>query len=316
MRVSPAFHELAGPLLYSNIVIKRTQLMLKVILGLSQTYDGSDHHSTEQNSENRKAKLLSHVQQITVADHYCVARISAGWFPNLKTLLILPYADTHSTDWICGDHGNCLVLNSVRPQKVVIHNSRTDQINSKIDRIRGVPAWPMGRHPLRVTCPTLTLVINDIECGMGLLPSRIRYKGVDWAYVKEIRVIVNRTPPWLDKIAERASYPDPPPLGSRRLAMRIIFPLVLAFIVPLKFYLFQDMDEVYLTSVQDTLAATLNNTTSTQGRDPQSEMKVPYTFNTLSDYITEGLEDELIWQELKYWREENQRRMENKEMVQ
>ena len=181
MRVSPAFHELAGPLLYSNIVIKRTQLMLKVILGLSQTYDGS--HSTEQNSENRKAKLLSHVQQITVADHYCVARISAGWFPNLKTLLILPYADTHSTDWICGDHGNCLVLNSVRPQKVVIHNSRTDHINSNIDRTRDVPAWPMGRHPSRVTCPTLTLVINDIECGMGLLSSRIFYKGVDWAHV-------------------------------------------------------------------------------------------------------------------------------------
>lgn len=315
MRVSPAFHELAGPPLYSNIVIKRTQLMLKVILGLSQTYDGSDHHSTEQNSENRKAKLLSHVQQITVADHYCVARISAGWFPDLKTLLILPYADTHSTDWICGDHGNCLVLNSVRPQKVVIHNSRTDQINSKIDRIRGVPAWPMGRHPLRVACPTLTLVINDIECALGLLPSCIRYKGVDWAYVKEIRVIINRTPPWLDKIAERASYPDPPPLGSRRLAMSIILPLVLASIVPLKFYLFQDMDEVYLTSVQDTLAATLKNRTSTQGTHPPPQTKVPYTIKTLADYIAEGLEDELLWQELKYWREVNKRRMENKEVI-
>jgi len=97
--------------------------------------------------------------------------------------------------------------------------------------------------------------------------------------------------------------------------MSIILPLVLASILPLKFYLFQDMDEVYLTSVQDTLATRLADATRTQGPHLPPRTKLPYTIKTLADYIAEGSEDELLWQELKYWREENKRRMEIKEVI-
>jgi len=305
MRVSEAFWEMAGPLLYSNIVIKRAQPMHKVVHGLPPMVPMEDPQPI-----NRKTRLLSHVQQITVADHLCLSPwISSDRFPNLKTLLVLPYAHLYTSDWICGCSRSCPILSGFKPQKIVMHNSRTAN--------PGIGTWPMGLHPLRVTCPTLTLVMNDIECAMGRLPHMnwISYHGVRWKHVKHIRFIVNRTPPWLDKIAERLPYPNRPRLTSQRLVEGMLSPLIAGSRVPLTFYVFQEMDKAYMTRVQETLPTALNKIPQRPLNPLPQYRPVPYTIKTLSDYITEGLEDELIWQELRYWREENQRRMENKEMV-
>jgi hypothetical protein len=301
MRVSEAFWEMAGPLLYSNLIIKRAQPMIKIIQGLL-VYVDEDGNQDQVDLDDPKARLLSHVQQITVADHFCASGtpVHPGWFPNLKTLLVLPYAHPESSDWICGTDGSCPILKELRPRKIVIHNSRSAN-----------HTWPMNKHHIHVTCPSLTLVINEIDCVLGKLPylNWISYRGVDWRYVKEIRVIVNRTPPWLDRIAERVTCPNFPHVTSQRLVEEMLSPLIAGSQVLLTIYLFQEMDEAYMTRVQETLPIALTNMPQKQFNPLPQRPPVTYTIKTLSDYIAEGVEDELLWQELKYWREENQRRM-------
>jgi hypothetical protein len=169
----------------------------------------------------------------------------------------------------------------------------------------------MNKHHIHVTCPSLTLVINEIDCALGKLPhlNWISYRGVDWQHVKEIRVIVNRTPPWLDRIAERVTCSKFPPLTSRRLVEGLLSPLIAGSHVPLTIYLFSEMDEAYITRVQETLPIALKDIPQKQFNPLPQRPPVAYTIKTLSDYIAEGAEDELLWQELKYWREEHQRRV-------
>jgi hypothetical protein len=89
----------------------------------------------------------------------------------------------------------------------------------------------------------------------------------------------------------------------------MLSPLIAGSHVPLTIYLFQEMDEAYMTRVQETLPIALENIPQKQYNPLPRRPAVGYTIKTLSDYIAEGVEDELLWQELKYWREENQRRL-------
>lgn len=92
--------------------------------------------------------------------------------------------------------------------------------------------------------------------------------------------------------------------------------------VPVTVYLFRDFrqqDDDDFETVKKVLAKDLARADKeslqramNQGRSAPPTRKA-YTVKTLSDYIPEGLEDEMIWQELKYWREENARRMKRDE---
>jgi len=307
MRVSETFWELAGPLLYSNVIVNRRHPMSKVLEGLSVVVDENQDNGFLPHPDDPKGQLLSYVQQLTVIPHTCDwAPIYPGWFPNLKTLLILPYADHHSNSRLCETSGNrCPLLAGVLPEKVVIHNSRTDNQHGDDNS-----EWPMSLHRLAINAATLTLVINDVECSMDALPDEITYRKVNWERVKDLRIIVNRTPDWLDKIAQRKAYGNAHIADTRRLAEGMLAPLIAASTAPLTIYLFQIMDKEQMIQLKGRLTKALNESFPLPATvdPPSSQSRPSYTLKTLSDYIAEGVEDELIWQELQYWREENRRR--------
>jgi hypothetical protein len=62
-------------------------------------------------------------------------------------------------------------------------------------------------------------------------------------------------------------------------------------------------------SVAAAIEAGLSERRGAAGLDLAQRGRPRYTIRTLSDYISEGLEDELLPEELEYWREQNQKRL-------
>jgi hypothetical protein len=317
MSVSKTFYKVAGPLLYSNVIIKTGQPMSGVLVGRKLQAEDTDSRPIV----NLKKQLLSYVQQITVATHVCKYTFATHVIPNLKTLLVIPYAACWHNDRIC-ETRQCPILQGARPLKLVLHNSRLNTMSAG----PGMPtSWPMAAHEdvsirpaMRVTAPTLTVVLGETDSGIEELPYKADYRGVDWTKVKHIRVIIANTPAWLDKKCQRETCSESI-VDMHTLASTILLPIMSWVPASMSIYLFRDIQQgqVGLEDLADRLDALfirrepLVNMFRSKGRfnmPPDTKCRPEYTIKTLSDYIEEGLEDELLWQELKYWREENQRR--------
>jgi hypothetical protein len=125
MRVSKTFYDVAGPYLYSNVIIKDQQPMWSVLVGVKT----ADKNATRSRPAvaNLKKQLLSFVQQLTVASHTCHtygvftqsnmynSMFPAELFGNLKTLLLIPYAECCDNEPLCGSATRCPILALARP---------------------------------------------------------------------------------------------------------------------------------------------------------------------------------------------------------
>jgi hypothetical protein len=294
MRVSKQFHEVAGPLLYKKVVIKNR--LAETMVGHRDAYRAPTKSRAA--SVNLKWHLLSLVEHLTIVTHTCGA--AEPYFPNVKTLLVIPYADDIANEDLCQYSKRCSLLGGggMRLQKMVIHNSRAYSLL------------------YMVACPILTLSLNEGD-GVRHLSRQVDLRGVLWRYVSQVRIIVSKLPAWLEFTAQMES-------GSERivdiqaLATSVLEPVMASIPVPVTVYLFRDLqgqDENKIKELKHMLDKGLARAdqqalqTAIHEGQPAPQPRKAYTIKTLSDYIAEGLEDEFIWQELKYWREENDRRL-------
>lgn len=314
MRVSKTFYQVAGPLLYSNVIVKGSQPISNALIGESMAVHKlrATRRHPASDGVNLKKRLLSLVQQLTVASHTCTRTlIPAETFPNLKTLLVIPDADCWMSRLLCGNGSfSCPILAGARPEKVVIHNSRASH-----------HAWPMCREWIYTTSPTLTLVLDEAKCGTNGLPHQAHYRGVVWTKVRELRIIVSKSPPWIGRIVPKVPCPSTV-IDIPQLATRLLAPLLEGRAVPITIYLFRDFEErgeslLDLTDILDKDLEDRHQDTSDrwwrQGLTFKGNARPDYTIKRLGDYISEGVEDEFLWQELQYWRREHMRRMEKAE---
>jgi len=306
MRASKTFYAIAGPLLYSNVIVKHMQPLSCALKGLRVKTNEDGIHVPKLG--NRKAELLTHVQQLTIATHLCLwDAIGSGWFPNLKTVLIIPYADGHKNQTLCGKTNQCPILDAVRPNKIVIHNSRT---GNRLPRGEPQTEWPMPHHRLTVECPVLTLVFDEFIYRLAKLPRKVNYRGVDWNRVKEIRIVVTgRLGQRLSKTGQRKYTPPSAYLDKKLRRVSMLATLITGSKVPLTIYVFDyfEPSEPVMIPMQQRLETLLARSYKAEQSSGSTPTQSRYTIKTLSDYIAEGHEDELLWQELQYWRELYQR---------
>ena len=293
MRVSKQFYEVAGPLLYKKVVIKNR--LAEIMVG--HTHIDRAPTKSRAASVNLKSHLLSLVEHLTIVTHTCGA--AEPHFPNVKTLLVMPYADDVANEDLCQYAKRCTLLGGwrMRLQKIVIHNSR---INSPLYTVR---------------CPVMTLSLDE---GEGVrLARQVDYRGVSWDRVNKARIIVSKLPARLEFTAQRESESEGI-VNIQALATSILLPAMASTPVPVMVYLFRDFqqaDDNDLEVMQQLLRKGLARVDkearyrAKKNGEPAPQPRKAYTIRFLSDYIAEGLEDEFIWQELKYWREENDRRL-------
>jgi len=147
--------------------------------------------------------------------------------------------------------------------------------------------------------------------------TRAAYEGVEWKYVTEIRLIALNASTNVDDIARRESS-----LSElqefKRLTHTILLPLLDLADVPVTIYLFRPfgpgtgraaqlkgiMGTVLAKRYQDNLDELLS--LGFQMSDDGEPLTI--TVKGLDEYIREGWEDELLAEELQYWRKENKRR--------
>jgi len=202
----------------------------------------------------------------------------------------------------CADKVYCPILQESRPEKVVIYNSRYPWTGPADE-------WPMYYHELVVASPKLTWIVDETHFGSGL--------GIECNNVDEVRIIICKTPSWLDKRAGRETVSDQV-VDLRCLVNKVILPFLKHShlnAAPATIYLFRaGENERYGISLAVDWALE-----DECGLDPEiarmfgthyvAPPKPIYTIKTLNDYIEEGVEDELLEEELQYWREENARRV-------
>lgn len=128
MPVSKQFYEVAGPLLYKKVVIKNR--LAEVMLGhqVMKGHGCLQFASSKSRAPVRlKEQLLSFVEHLTIVTHTCGA--VEPHFPNVKTLLIMPYADDYTNMDLCQYSRHCRILGVCGQsiQKVVMHNSRANR---------------------------------------------------------------------------------------------------------------------------------------------------------------------------------------------
>jgi hypothetical protein len=172
----------------------------------------------------------------------------------------------------------------------------------------------MERFPFRVRCPTLTLVLDEAGCDEDTFEEEASYHPVDFGFLKELRVIVHKTPKWLDRIAQRSTCSVKSnkstiaELASRMLGP-VIAPIVALGSIKITIYLFRQLDSDPSNTLAAAIETDLSERQNAAGSDLAQGGRPRYTIKTLSDYISEGSDDELLPEELKYWREQNQTRL-------
>jgi len=218
MRVSKQIYEVAGPLLYRKIVIKNR--LAEIMVG--HTHVDRAPTKSRAASVNLKSHLLSLVEHLTIVTHTCGAAESD--FPNVKTLLVMPYADDVANEDLCQYAKRCTLLGGwrMRLQKTVIHNSR---INSPLYTVRS---------------PLLTLSLDEGE-GVRLAP-QVDYRGVSWDRVNKVRIIVSKLPARLEFTAQRESKSEGI-VDIQALATSILLPAMASIPVPVTVYLFRDFQQ-------------------------------------------------------------------------
>jgi len=306
MRVSSEFYKIASKLLYTNAIVKGTNGMAKVL---------AEHRaSADDDTLPSKSTLLSTVQQLTILDHTCRrSACDADSLPDIRTLLIIPPADCKRAKWFCNRISCPIISSNSRPEKVVFHNSRRNY-NWRSVGYEETAFWPLGVHMLDLKCSTLTLVIDDAKPA-GPICHRYqleRYEGIEGGnggYPNQsgadiVRVVVlSKTPARIDKFAQRA--PCTCPVADAYVLATHVLAQIVRNIEGVNIYIFRDFDpdSGFLDELDEDLQLELGDMYS--GFD----FEATYSLETLADYISEGVEDELLPEELQYWREENERRL-------
>jgi hypothetical protein len=159
--------------------------------------------------------------------------------------------------------------------------------------------------------------VNEKNLAMGIAKMKANFKGVEWKYVKEIRLIVLNKPTSLDDIAGGGSCKSDIHRFNH-LAQEILLPLIMRARVPVTTYLLRPFEPGRLDILKQILKARYDQLYqySTTAHDPLRlggqtggvGEPVVHAVKTLNEYIEEGWEDELLAEELQYWREEYKRR--------
>jgi hypothetical protein len=300
MQVSSGFYELSFKLLYHNAIVKGTNGMSKLL--------AQHPPSGDEVSESHKPKLLTWVEQLTLFTHTCRRMtFSADSLPNLETILIIPRATCRHADWIC-NRASCPILEGARADKMVFHNSRRNYVRRDWETAN----WPLGVRVFDVWCSTLTLVIDEAE-PFGNIDARFQRERFEGSSARggngepdadEVRIIVlSPTPDWLNQIAQRSTCQcDTASIDV--LAIHILAPLIQTNTRPITIYMFRPLDPHgdFLEELDEAIFREL------RGMYLADDDPKVYSLKTLADYISEGVQDELLPEELKYWREENERR--------
>jgi hypothetical protein len=93
----------------------------------------------------------------------------------------------------------------------------------------------------------------------------------------------------------------------------VMAPIVALGSTKITIYLFRQLDSASMDALTAAIEVDLSQRQKAAGLDLVQEGRPRYTIKTLSDYISEGLKDELLPEELEYWREQNQKRLAEKE---
>jgi len=302
------FYQVAAPLLYNNVILKGAHSLSKLLTGNELVDRNANKYST--GVVNLKSELLSGTQQLTIMNHSCKRSFfTSDTCPDLKTLLIIPHLDSLHESW-CAGNIICPILQEAQPEKVVVYNSRFTWRPYAYD-------WPMCFHRILVTSPTLTLVIDETEFS----DSHIRGLRIKCNDLRETRLIVCvcKTPFWLDKLAHRETTSSEV-VDIKYLTLKIIMPFLHSWHEwksALKtIYLFRakpnELDYIkglVNDAIDREYARHAARHAILYGSALVTSPKPTYILKTLNDYIKEGVEDELLEEELQYWREENTRRM-------
>jgi len=312
MRVSKSFYQVAGPLLYRNIVVNTEHSISPVLIGNSiVSRDGAREQGA---AINLKSSLLSLIQHVTVVMHRCSRDAFTGPLLRIPTLLVIPRSSCSGSQPLCIGRTSCPTIAKMRPQKVVLHHTRLGD--------------PEGTHeddsveeqfPFTARCPTLTLVLDETGCKRDALEEEASYQHVNLDLLEELRIVVHKTPNWLDEIAQRSTCSSDEDFTIAGLASRmlgpVIAPIIALDLIKITIYLFRQLDSASTNALTAAIEADLTRRPKAAGLDLIQEGRPRYTIKTLSDYISEGLEDELLPEELKYWREQNQMRLAEGEAV-
>ena len=312
MRVSKTFYQVAGPLLYRNIIVNTNRSISPVLVGNSiVNRDGTREQGAAINLKN---SLLSLIKLVTIVEHGCSREAFTGPLLRIPTLLVVPRASCADIHYLCSSRLSCPTIAKIRPQKMVLHHTRLRDF----DRVYGLDSLAK-QVPFTTRCPTLTLVLDETGCGGARLDHEASYRQVNLDFLREIRVIVHKTPKWLDKIAQRSTCSSEEDFNIAELASRMLGPVMAPIIalesIKITIYLFRQLDSASTKALTAAIEVDLDERQKAAGLDLVQEGRPRYTIKTLSDYISEGLEDELLPEELKYWREQNRMRLAEGEAV-
>lgn len=306
MRVSKTFYEVTGPLLYRNIVINNEYPALAITAGDSLV----GRRATRQHAAafNLKTKLLSLTQNLVIASHLCTGSSFAGALLDVHTLLIDPSPSCGGNNRLCNSMSGCPILAKVRPQKVVLYHTRyCDHLGNLGELIH--------HHSFTVQCPTLTLVLDETGCGEARLRDDMQYRDVELPVLKHLRIIVQRTPERLELESGEDMSSINQPFDIGRLVSRMLKPVIAPIVtlgwILVTVYIFHQLDTKSLEALTIAIDTQLGERNAVTGMtvDGSQKGRPLYIIKTLSDFISEGLTDELVPQELRYWRGVNQTRM-------
>lgn len=138
---------------------------------------------------------------------------------------------------------------------------------------------------------------------------------VECENLKEARLVICKTPSQFGSIAQKSTVSSKV-VDIEYLTLRIILPFLLlrhhGTPIAKTIYLFRVKAEE-LDHVKQAVNHHLDNSHpylhQMHGRVYLKPPKSGYTLKSLDDYIEEGVEDEMLEDELQYWREENTRRL-------
>jgi hypothetical protein len=151
-------------------------------------------------------------------------------------------------------------------------------------------------------------------------PGYASYDGVDWNQVQELRIVVSIRPP---AIGRGPIIPCPADtMELSQLATDLLAPLLAKVPVPITVYLFRDfeqfgesmgsLEKILKKDLAERYKATVGDY-ARRGKRYDGKPRPDYTIKRLGDYVSEGVEDELLCEDLQFWREENGRRKDQAE---
>jgi hypothetical protein len=159
---------------------------------------------------------------------------------------------------------------------------------------------------IEIQSPVLTLILDE-SAHNGLPPQA--QNDVNMDQVKEIRIIINSdSPSQIDETAPRECCHGL--VTVQQLARKIVAPILDELEVPTTVYVFHNFPNgpEDMKRLQHYLAKDLDEKHERRGSEKARQYPI-YTMKTLRDYISEGVEDEFLPEDLEYWRKEDQKRV-------